>query len=130
MLVSVVMTVMMAVAAPAFSSQATQIFACEQDDDTSEEQVRAQAQEWLAAARTMKGGDQMNAFLYFPVAVNAMREADFYFMITAPSFEQWGVFWDGYSGSAAAKVDAKNNNAGTVCPNSGVWEVEKISVAK
>jgi hypothetical protein len=130
MLVPVVMSVLMIGAAPAFSSQATQIFACEQDDDTTEAQLRAQAQEWLTAARGMKGGENLNVFVYFPVAVNALREADFYFMVVVPSFAEWGTFWDGYSGSPAAKVDAKNNAAGTVCPNSGVWEVEKIEAKK
>ena len=51
-------------------------------------------------------------------------------VVVAPSFEQWGVFWDGYEGSPAAAVDAKNNNTGTVCPNSGVWESEKIAPKK
>ena len=67
MLVSVVMSVMMAVAAPAFASQATQIFACEQDDDTGEDDLRAQAKAWLKAARQMKGGAGLEAYLYFPV---------------------------------------------------------------
>jgi hypothetical protein len=128
MLISVMAAVMMAVAAPAFSSQATQIFSCEQDDDTSEADLRAQAKDWLAAARKMKGGAQIDAYLYFPVAVNAMRDSDFFFVIVAPSFAQWGVFWDGYAGSPAAAVDAKNAQSGTVCPNSGVWESEKIAL--
>ena len=130
MFVSMMMTVMMVAAAPAFSSQATQIFSCEQDDETTEAQLRAQAQDWLTAARTMKGGEGIDAYLYFPIAVNSMRESDFFFVIVAPSFEQWGVFWDGYEGSPAAAVDAKNNNTGTVCPNSGVWESEKIAPKK
>ena len=129
-LVSVVMSVMMIGAAPAFSAQATQIFSCEQDDDTSEADLRAQAQEWLTAARKMKGGAEIDAYLYFPVAVNSLRESDFFFVIVAPSFEQWGVFWDGYEGSPAAAVDAKNQNSGTVCPNSAVWESEKIAPKK
>jgi hypothetical protein len=124
MLVSVVMSVMMIGAAPAFSSQATQIFACEQDDDTSEDDLRAQSKAWLKAARQMKGGAGLEAYLYFPVAVNLPKETDFFFVVVAPSFEQWGVFWDGYQGSPAAKVDDENH--GIVCPDSAVWESEKV----
>lgn len=129
MLVSVVMSVMMAVAAPAFAAQATQIFACEQDDDTSEDDLRAQSKAWLKAARQMKGGAGLEAYLYFPVAVNLPKETDFFFVIVAPSFEQWGVFWDGYEGSPAAKVDALNAASGTVCPDSAVWETHKVVLA-
>ena len=129
MLVSVVMSVMMAVAAPAFASQATQIFACEQDDDTSEDDLRAQSKAWLKAARQMKGGADLEAYLFFPVAVNLPKETDFFFVIVAPSFEQWGQFWDGYQGSPAAKVDAKNEASGTVCPDSAVWETHKVVLA-
>ena len=129
MLVSVAMSVMVAVATPAFAAQATQIFACEQDDDTSEDDLRAQAKAWLKAARQMKGGAGLEAYLYFPVAVNLPKETDFFFVIVAPSFEQWGVFWDGYNGSPAAKVDALNAESGTVCPDSAVWETEKVVLA-
>ena len=127
-LVSVVMSVMMIGAAPAFSSQATHIFSCEQDDETSEDDLRAEAQEWLAAARQMKGGAKLDAYLYFPVAVNSMQESDFFFVVVAPSFAEWGMFWDGYRDSPAAAADKKNEGNGTVCPNSGVWESEKIEV--
>ena len=126
MLISVLTSVMMIAAAPAFSAQATQIFSCEQDDDTSEDDLRAQAQAWLKAARQMKGGAGIEAYLYFPVAVNAIRESDFFFVLVAPSFAEWGEFWDGYQGSPAAKVDAQNEGSGTVCPNSAVWESEKV----
>ena len=125
MLVSVMTAVMMAVAAPAFSAQATQIFSCEQDDDVSEDDLREIAQKWLEAARKMKGGSGLDAYLYFPVAVNSLRDSDFFFVIVAPSFEQWGVFWDGYQGSPAAKADGLTQDK-VACPNSAVWESEKV----
>ena len=127
MLVFVMMSAMIAVATPAFSGQATQIFACEQDDDTSEDDLRAMAQAWLKAARQMKGGAGIDAYLFFPVAVNTPKESDFFFVIAAPSFEQWGRFWDGYQGSPAAKVDAANREK-IACPDSAVWESEKVEL--
>ncbi len=113
------------IATPAFSGVATQMWKCEMDDDTSEEEVKAMAQAWLKAARTMKGGKRLEAYVYFPVAVNAIGEADVWFIIFAPTFEEWGKFWDNYSGSPAEAVDNQNREK-IMCPDSALWEAVKI----
>ena len=116
---------MMFVAAPAFSGGvATQMWKCELADDATEEEVKAAAQEWLRAAKTMKGGERLEAYVYFPVAVNATGEMDVMFIVIAPTFEEWGKFWDNYAGSPAAEVDKRNEKV--VCPNSVLWESIKI----
>ena len=118
--------------APAFSGVATQMsgvatqmWKCEMDDDTSEEEVKAMAQAWLKAARTMKGGKRLEAYVYFPVAVNAIGEADVWFIIFAPTFEEWGNFWDNYSGSPAEAVDIQYREK-VICSDSALWEAVKI----
>ncbi|MGB3564951.1 MAG: hypothetical protein WBH75_03860 [Thermoanaerobaculia bacterium] len=113
------------VATPAFSAEATQMWTCELDDDATEAQVIKGAQDWLAAAKTMKGGENLEAYVFFPVAVNATGETDAMFIVVAPTFKEWGEFWDGYSGSPAAKVD-KANEEFAVCPDSVVWESIKV----
>lgn len=118
-------SVMLMVAAPAFSAQATQVFSCELNDGSTEEDVRATASEWLKAAKKMEGGDGLEVYLYFPIAVDKTGEIDFLFVIVAPSFQEWGVFWDGYEGSPAAKVDQRSEEHG-VCPDSALWETEKV----
>jgi len=115
---------LMLVAAPAYAAEATQMWKCEVLEDFSEAEVIANAGEWLKAARTMKGGEQLEAHVYFPVAVNAIGEADVWFVVTAPSFEEWGKFWDNYAGSPAAAVDQRNQKVD--CPNSALWESVKI----
>jgi len=115
---------LMVVAAPAYAAQPTQMWKCEVLEDFSEEEVIASAGEWLKAARTMKGGERLEAYVYFPVAVNAIGEADVWFVVTAPSFEEWGKFWDNYAGSPAAAVDQRNQKVD--CPNSALWEAVKI----
>ena len=71
MLVVMLMLVpmLMIVAAPAYAGEATQMWRCELDDDITEEEVIANAQEWLKAAKTMKGGANLQAHIFFPVAV-------------------------------------------------------------
>ena len=118
--------VMMIAVAPALAGgKATQMWRCELDDDATEDQVVEAAEKWLAAAKTMKGGANFEAYVYFPVAVNNNGESDLIFMVVAPNFKEWGEFWDGYDGSPAAKVD-KANEEFAVCPDSAVWESIKV----
>ncbi|MGI9242680.1 MAG: hypothetical protein ACR2RV_17925 [Verrucomicrobiales bacterium] len=115
--------------APESSGKATQIWRCELDDDATEEQVVAAAEKWLATAKTMAGGKNLEAYVYFPVAVNDTGESDLFFVINAPSFQEWGEFWDGYGDSAAAKLDKENNDI-VVPTDSGLWESIKIEAAE
>ena len=117
--------VMMFVAAPAFSGEATQMWRCEMDDDATEEAIQAGAQEWLKAAKKLNGGENLEAYVYFPVAVNATGEMDLMFVVVAPSFEEWGKFWDAYAGSEAAEIENQNNEL-VICPDSVLWESIKL----
>jgi hypothetical protein len=116
---------LMFVAAPVYAAEATQMWKCEMDDDTSEEEVTALAREWLKTAKTLKGGERLKAYVYFPVAVNAIGEVDAFFIVVAPTFAEWGKFWDNYTGSPAEQVDIKNREQ-VVCPDSALWESVKI----
>ena len=117
---------LMIVAAPAYSGVALQMWKCEMNDDTSEEEVVAMKQEWLKNARKMKGGERLEAYVYFPVAVNAIGEADFFFVVVAPTFEEWGKFWDNYLNSPAGAETEKRHQEKLVCPDSALWESIKI----
>jgi len=122
MLVSAMLfAVVMVAAAPANAVRVSQVFSCEQDDDATEEQINTGAAKWLEAAKGMKGGENLEAWVYYPVAVANMGESDLLFVVVAPTFEEWGVFWDNYEGSPAAKID-KENQEFVVCPDSALWE--------
>jgi len=121
----ILVSVLMMVAAPAYAAEATQMWKCEMEDGTSEADVTAMAAAWLKAAKTMPGGAGLKASVYFPVAVNMIGETDLIFAVSAPSFEEWGKFWDNYAGSPAEKVDALNQEK-ILCPDSGVWESIKV----
>ena len=117
---------LMIVAAPAYAAEATQMWKCEMDDDATEEEVTAIAQEWLKTAKTMEGGERLKAYVYFPVAVNAIGETDVWFVVVAPSFAEWGKFWDNYVDSPAAAEADKRNQEKIVCPDSALWESVKV----
>ena len=105
----------------AFAGEAVQMWACELDDDATEDQVKAMAAEWLKEAKKLEGGANLEGYVLFPVAVNATVEMDVMFVVKAPSFAEWGTFWDNYPGSDAAALEGEHNEY-VVCPDSVLWE--------
>lgn len=115
---------LMVAAAPAYSGSATQIFFCQQNDEATDQQVDALATEWLKAAKGVKGGEQLEAYVRYPVAANAV-DLDFAFVLVAPSFKDWGEFTDNYEGSPAQELDTKLHEIAD-CTHSTVWETFKV----
>ena len=113
------------IAAPAYSAQAVHIFLCEEGEGATEEKLEALGSSWLKAARTMKGGANLQASIHYPVAAKLPGEGDFMFVIVAPSFAEWGMFWDGYKDSPAETSDGENAGI-AICPDSALWESVKI----
>ena len=119
---------MIVVAAPAFSNDVIQIWQCEMEPDTTEEEVEGIAREYLKAVRQMDGGEKFNIKVFFPVVVNNTGQTDFFFVLVAPSFTAWGKFWDAYNDtSPAAKADEMSAGK-VVCPDSALWEAVNIEV--
>jgi len=118
-------SMLMIKAAPAYAAEAMQMWKCEMEGDTTEEEVITMAQEWVKAAKTMAGGKGLEANVYFPVAVNVTGKIDVLFVVHAPSFVEWGKFWDNYSGSPAAELE-QGHQEKIVCPDSALWESVKI----
>ncbi len=121
----VLVCLLVTVAAPAFSADAVQMWRCEMGDDMTEDQVEAHAAEWLAAAKKVPGGENLKAYVLFPIAVNATGQMDLMFVVVAPSFAEWGKFWDGYQGSDAADIEEDAQEM-MICPDSVLWE--KVTV--
>ena len=117
--------VLLVAAVPAYSAQVRQVWSCEEEVGATEANLKAAAAEWLKAAKTMKGGENMEVTLFFPVAVDKTGEIDFLFVVSAPSFAEWGLFWDGYDGSPASKVDQGSASL-AICPDSALWEEVEI----
>ncbi len=121
---SIVVATLAMGAMPAFADKAWQAFECKLVGEHTEEDVLDAAEKWLAAARTMQGGEKMELRILIPQATGS-GEADFFFVLFAPSFAAWGTFWDNYEGSPAHKID-EESNAITVCPSSRLFESVKV----
>jgi hypothetical protein len=106
--------------------EVVQIWACEMSDGTSEEEVEAIAADWLKAVRQMPGGAAVKMRVFFPAVASGAGNVDFYFVLNAPSFTDWGKIWDAYQDdSAAAKSDDLNQGKVT-CADSQLWEAHAI----
>jgi len=117
-------SMLMIFAAPAWSDAALHTVQCEQDDEITDEKVEAISAEWLKAAKTIKGGENLELYLNFPVAAK-VGEVDVALIIIAPSFAEWGLFMDNYPGSAAEAIDEKYEDD-LDCGNGTLWESVEI----
>jgi len=115
-----IISLLMVLAAPAWSAEVLHSLQCQQSDEVSDEKVDAMTVEWLAAAKTVKGGENLQVRLNFPVAAKA-GDVDLVIVLVTPSFTEWGTFMDNYAGSAAEAVDAKHMD-GLDCGNGALWE--------
>lgn len=117
-------SLLMMVAAPAWSATAVAVYNCAQADDASEDDVDALASKWLKAAKTVKGGENLEVFVMYPLAVS-MGENDFMFVVKAPSVAEWGTFMDNYEGDSLAKEDNELAKV-AICADSALWESVEI----
>jgi len=127
-----VLVLLLVVSAPVYSAsefEVVQIWACEMEEGTTEVQVEAIAAEYLKAVRTVEGGAGATMRVFFPAVVNNTGLTDFYFVLNAKSFTDWGKIWDGYQeGTALAAADEKNAGK-LVCPDSMLWEAHVVEPA-
>jgi hypothetical protein len=119
-----IVSTLLVFAAPAYSGSAMQIFLCNQDDDATDEQVVEIASEWLKGAKATKGGEDMEAWVRYPIAAN-IGEHDFALVVISPSFQEWGTFTDAYEGSPAQEIDDKFNELAD-CTESTLWESTQV----
>ena len=140
-LTRLILSLLIAVGAPAYLGAAdatseegvapsqfevVQIWSCEMKDGTSEQEVEAIAADWLKAVRQMPGGEAVKMRVFFPAVASGAGNVDFYFVMNAPSFTDWGKIWDAYQDdSAAAKSDDLNRGKVT-CADSQLWEAHAI----
>jgi hypothetical protein len=123
---SILVSLFLIIAAPAYSisgSQVLQIFVCEfVGDNASEDKVLELATAWLKAAKQMEGGANMGLVIRFPIAEGDGVKGDFTWVISTPTFAEWGAFTDAYEGSAVSKVDDQLFDNLADCGQSTIWE--------
>ena len=112
-------TMLMVFASPAYS-ETIQIFNCTYEGESTEDDVMDMASKWLKAAKTLKGGENIQIAIRFPVAAS-VDNIDFKFVIVTPTFAEWGAFTDAYELSELEKVDDELFKVAN-CGESSLWE--------
>lgn len=114
---------LMVFASPAYS-EAIQIFNCEYEGEATEDDVREMASKWLKAAKTMKGGENLQIAIRFPVAAS-VDDIDFKFVVMTPDFAEWGAFTDAYELSDLQEIDDELFKVAN-CNDASLWEGEMV----
>jgi hypothetical protein len=109
---------------PVSAASAVQVWRCNLLDGKTQQDAIAASKVWLDAAKTMKGGAELEVYVGFPV-VGDFGVGGFNFILVAKDMETWGAFWNGYDNSAAQKADADWENLAT-CASSSLESTIKI----
>jgi len=94
---------MMVFSLPVSAASAVQVYKCKLLEGKTQEDIMTVSKQWLDAAKTMKGGENLEVYIDFPVV--GKSDGAFSFVMIASDLETWGTFTNGYPGSAAAKAD-------------------------
>jgi hypothetical protein len=114
-----------AVATPAVANDFDQVWRCELKPGKSLDDARAVSRAWLAAARSMKNGRRLQAFIHWPIIVGDSANR-FDFVVRAPSLAAWGAFYDAYDeGTPVADADLRIAEVAD-CSGSTMWEAIAI----
>jgi hypothetical protein len=118
-----IISMLMVVASPVYA-EAIQIFNCEYEGDATEDDVFAMAGKWLAAAKSVKGGENLQIVVRFPVAAS-VDDIDFKFVLVLPTFAEWGAFTDAYDLSKLQEIDDELFKVAD-CNDASMWEGEVV----
>lgn len=110
-----------ALSVPAAANDFEHVWSCELQPGKTLDDARAVARTWLAAARSMKHGERLQASIRYPIIVGE-SENRFDFVVRAPSLAVWGAFYDTYDdGTPVADADLKFAEVAS-CSGSTMWE--------
>jgi hypothetical protein len=119
----IIVSIFMFIASPVHA-EAIQIFNCQYEGEATEDDVFDMAGKWLAAAKTLKGGENLQIVVRFPVAAS-VDDIDFKFVIVTPTFAEWGDFTDAYDASKLQEIDDELYKIAE-CNDASLWEGEAI----
>lgn len=115
---------MILIAAPASADSLVHMWHCQLNDDQTVAELEAVSADWLKAARGMKGGEEIEVYLEFPIAADA-GDGQFSFVMIIADAKTWGIFMNDYDGSPAAEADEAWSEV-AACSGSSVWASVEI----
>ena len=111
-------------AATANADSIVQIWHCKLNDGMTSAELAEVSSAWLKAAKSMEGGEALEAYLEYPIAADA-EDGEFVFIMAVADTKTWGIFNNDYPGSPAAEADEAWGEVAT-CSGSSIWASVKI----
>jgi len=106
------------------NAAAVQVWKCELNDGKTFDDLQPLSSAWLAATKSMEGGEGIEAYHEYPVVTDVGNGA-FLFVVITPDFDAWGKLTQAYPGSASEKADEAWGEVAT-CKGNFLWASEKI----
>ena len=106
------------------NASVVQVWKCTRHEGKTDADIEKASSAWLAAAKNMQGGADLEVYHSYPMAANA-GVGGFEFVLIAPDPATWGTFMAGYGGSAAAKADEDWDKVAD-CSGSALWNSTAI----
>ncbi len=121
---SLTASVMFMFTAPAYADSIVQLWSCKLNDGKTGDDLVAASSAWLKAAKTNEGGEDIKAFLEFPIAAHA-GDDDFTFVLVVADTKIWGIFNYDYLDSPAGEAEEAWSEVAT-CSVSSLWASVEI----
>lgn len=121
---SLIASVMFLFTAPAYADSILQLWSCKLNDGKTGADVVAASSVWLKAAKTNEGGEDIKAFVEFPVVADTEAD-DFTFVLVVADTKTWGVFNHDYFDSPAGEAEEAWGEVAT-CSTSSLWASVEI----
>ncbi len=121
---SLTASVMFLFTAPAYADSIVQLWSCKLNDGKTGADVVAASSVWLKAAKTNEGGEDIEAFVEFPIAADT-GDDDFTFVLVVADTKTWGVFNNDYLDSPAGEAEEAWGDVAT-CSVSSLWASVEI----
>ena len=100
------------------------VWNCQLNDYKTLADLVAASSVWLKAAKSNEGGEDVEAFLEFPIAADTGAD-DFLFVVVFADTNTWGVFNNDYPNSPAGEAEEAWGEVAT-CSASSLWELVEI----
>jgi hypothetical protein len=108
----------------AYADSIVDRWSCQLNDDKTPADLVAASSVWLKAARSNEGGEDLEAFLEFPIEADTGGD-DFTSVLVFADRKTWGAFYYDYPNSPAGKAEKAWGEVAT-CTGASVWASVEI----
>ncbi len=118
-------SVMLLFTASAFADSVVHIWTCELNDGKTGDDVVAASSAWFEVAKSMEGGEDLEAYLEFRIAAN-VGDDSFNFVLIAADAKTWGIWYDSDSPDSAMQDADIAWSEVAACSSSSLWSSVEI----